>query len=437
VTTIFLSAGPPGNRLRRVVVLMLAVGAFVGACLAAIVVGGSASATAAYGPVPQSLQSGSPGTGPLGTAERCSTPSNDMVRGVPWTQKRLDLPRVWELTSGQGVVVGVVDTGVDATVPQLAGHVMPGLDLVNARGTANTDCFGHGTFVAGIIGAQHRAGTGMAGVAPDAMILPIRQANNATDGTSAGLAKSIRAAVDGGAKVINISASSFFPSDELHAAVGYATARDVLLVASASNEAQQGNPKAYPAAYPEVIAVGAIGQDGRRTDFSEVGNYLDLMAPGVNVISLSRAGQGHLTDNGTSYATPFVAGTAALVRAYHPKLTATQVKRRMELTADHPGTALPDPGVGWGVVNPYNAVAAVLPDELGAGPRSGALKPMAPVAIVTPSSGARDTAVTFAVGGVATLLVAAVLAYVLPRGVRRGWRPAGEPVPATTKRGGA
>jgi membrane-anchored mycosin MYCP len=408
-------------------VLAFAAGAFAAGSFA--VVGRGSASAQTYGPLPQGLHTGSPEPGVAGPVQKCSTPTNDIVRDIPWTQKRLDLPRVWDLTRGQGVTVGVIDTGVDATVPQLVGHVMPGIDVVNGHGEANTDCFGHGTFVAGIIAAQRKQGIGVAGVAPGAMILPIRQANSSSDGTSSGLAASIRAAVDGGAKVINISASSFFPNDELRAAVTYATAKDVLLVASASNEAKEGNPKAYPAAYPDVVAVGAIGQDGQRTDYSETGDFLDLVAPGEKVISLSRGGKGHLVDDGTSYATPFVTATAALVRAYHPNLTAAQVKRRLEQTADHPGTALPDPQVGWGVVNPYNAVSAVLPQEFGAGVRAKTDKPMTTPRLVAPDTTASQRAMTFAAAGGVIALLIALLAYVLPRGVRRGWRPPGELAP--------
>jgi membrane-anchored mycosin MYCP len=359
-------------------------------------------------------------------ADNCSTPSNDMVRDIPWTQKRLDLPRVWDVTTGEGVTVAVIDTGVDGKVPQLAGHVLPGTDVINGRGRADTDCFGHGTFVAGLIAAQRRAETGMAGIAPGVMILPIRQATSAADGSAAGLARSIRVAVDGGAKVINISASVFFPNADLEAAVHYATSRNVLLVASASNEAQQGNPTAYPAAYPEVVAVGAIGQDGKRTEFSEVGDYLDLVAPGKDVISLSRGGQGQFTDSGTSYATPMVTATAALVRAYHPDLTAAQVKRRMEVTADHPAATLPDPQVGWGVVNPYNAVTAVVPEEFGFVAKPNRNRPLDPLSRPVANHSGRETALTFAGGAVLVVLLIAVFAYVLPRGMRRDWRPAGE-----------
>src|SRR4051794_13069017 len=94
---------------------------------------------------------------------QCTTPSQQLYHGVPWTQHRMDPQRVWPLTKGQGVTVAVIDTGVDAMVPQLAGHVLPGVDVVNGVGTANNDCYGHGTFVAGIIASQPAAGTGVTG----------------------------------------------------------------------------------------------------------------------------------------------------------------------------------------------------------------------------------------------------------------------------------
>jgi subtilisin family serine protease len=251
----------------------------------------------------------------------------------------------------------------------------------------------------------------------------VRQANDAQDGTSAGLAKAIRVAVDGGARVINVSASAFLPNDDLRQAVDYASARDVVLVASASNEAQAGNPKAYPAAYPQVIAVGSIGQDGQRSEFSEVGNYLSLVAPGVNIVSLSRGGRGHLTDNGTSYATPFVTAVAALVRSYYPRLSAAQVKRRLELTADHPGTTLPDPQLGWGVVNPYNAITMVLPGaDGGPGAAPAPPRPAGPIVRSVTDSRARDLALIFVAALLGAGVVVSVLAYALPRGAQRGWQ---------------
>ncbi|WP_201753856.1 type VII secretion-associated serine protease mycosin [Micromonospora rubida] len=375
-------------------------------------------------------------SGPAGAAPstRCTSPSQQLLPAVPWTHRRLDPTRVWPLTRGEGVLVAVVDTGVDASVPQLAGRVRPGTDVVNRTGSANDDCYGHGTFVAGIIAAQPRSGTGMVGLAPGAMILPVRQANGPSDGTASTLARSIRVAADAGASVINVSASSFFPSEELRAAVEYAAERDVLLVAAVANEAQQGNPVAYPAAYPQVLAVGSVGPDGQRSEFSEVGAYLDLVAPGVDVVSLSRAGVGHLVDSGTSYATPFVAAAAALVRSYHPRLTAAQVKRRLELTADHPGTTLPDPQLGWGVVNPYQAVTALLAEEHDrVAPRPPAT--LGPIRQESDGAGGADRAIEFALTAAVLAGLLGLVAYLIPLGIRRGWRGAGEPEDDRDRRG--
>ncbi|WP_307803972.1 type VII secretion-associated serine protease mycosin [Micromonospora echinofusca] len=370
-------------------------------------------------------------------AIRCTTPSQQLLPEVPWTHRRLAPQRVWPLTRGDGVLVAVVDTGVDGAVPQLAGRVRRGVDVLTRGAFADDDCYGHGTFVAGIIAAQPAPGTGMVGLAPGARILPVRQAYGPTDGTTSGLARAIRAAVDGGASVINVSASSFFPSDELRQAVEYAAEQDVLVVAAVANEAQQGNPTAYPAAYPEVLAVGAIGPDGRRSEFSEVGSYLDLVAPGVDVVSLSRGGIGHLVDSGTSYATPFVAATAALVRSYHPNLTAAQVKRRLERTADHPGGKLPDPQVGWGVVNPYQAVTAILAEEHTRLAAPAGQPPIPPVAPPGGGPDHRSSAIEFSVTAAVLAGLVALLAYLIPLGTRRDWRSVGDSGDAPARDGRA
>jgi membrane-anchored mycosin MYCP len=356
--------------------------------------------------------------------ERCAAPSHVRVREVPWAQDRLLPKRVWNLTQGAGVTVAVIDSGIDASVPQLAGRVLPGVDVVGS-GPADTDCLGHGTFVAGVIAAQPAPGTGLAGVAPQAKVLPIRQAISADDGSVSDLAEGIRAAVDGGATVINVSASSFRPSLELQAAVQYASLHDALIVAAVSNAADAGSPTAYPAAYPEVLAVGAIDRDGQRGQFSESGEYLDLVAPGVGVTGLSRGGPGHVVADGASFAAPFVAGVAALVRSKHPDLTAAQVKHRLEVTADHPGAALPDPNLGWGVVNPWAAVTMVLTEESGQ-PTTGRTGPaqITPARRAVLDRGPQHLALAmFAAAAVLAAAVAAA-AVTVPPGMRRRWTPA-------------
>ncbi|MBS2552746.1 type VII secretion-associated serine protease mycosin [Catenulispora sp. NL8] len=281
---------------------------------------------------------------------------------VPWAQTRLDLSRVWPLTRGDGVKVAVIDTGVDAGVPQLSGHVDAGADVIGTAGVGTLDCHGHGTAVAGIIAAQPAAGTGFAGVAPGARIIPVRQSIGDSDGTAGTLALAIRRAADLGSGVINTSLVSLTSTPELRAAVEYAQGRGAVIVAAAGNQQQSGDPRTYPAAYPGVIAVAATGPDDAVAQFSETGDYVAVAAPGVQVASLAR-GPGDVLVDGTSFAAPFVSGVVALVRAYHPGLSPEQVRHRIEVTADHPAGALPGAALGWGIVNPYSAVTAVLPEE--------------------------------------------------------------------------
>jgi membrane-anchored mycosin MYCP len=384
----------------------------------------AAAAVAALVAVPQPALAATVPKIPV--THQCLSPPQASADTVPWAQQLLAPQRTWPLTRGAGVTVGVVDTGTDAKAQQLAGRVLPGRDVRNpGNGPADNDCFGHGTFVAGIIGAAPAKGTMFAGVAPDVTILPIRVADEATDTSSATLAKGVRAAVDGGARVVNVSASTSAKDGELEAAVAYAASRDVLVVASAGNSAQQGNPTPYPAAFDGVVAVGAIERSGKPASFSDTGDYLDLAAPGVDVCSIGPGGPGQWEASGTSYAAPFVAGVAALVRAYHPKLTAAQVKRRLEATADRPPANVPDASLGWGTVNPAAAVTALLPEEGTAG---AVMAPAAPNAI-PPSAPVQDrtSGVLVALSVLGVVLVAALVclgARLVPIGMRRGWRPA-------------
>lgn len=360
---------------------------------------------------------------------------------TPWSQRRLQPERVWGLSSGRGITVAVIDSGVDARNPHLRGQVIPGgnaLAGLTDHGPLS-DCSGHGTMVAGIIVGKPLPGTPFHGVAPGAKVLSILQneqvPNQQPRGDVEGMARSIRYAADHGAEVINISATQDSDNPHLRDAVVYALKRDVLIVAAAGND----NPKDpnanqgaiyYPAAYnyAGVLAVAAIDRDGMRSDVSHSGAYVDVAAPGTDIISTGPNGRGggrYAQQSGTSFAAPFVAGVAALVRAYRPELDAAQVAERIKRTADPPPSGAANAQIGAGVVNPYAAVTMALPGEQGA-TEVPPTPPAARAALPDPSP-PDHTLRTIAlaatgVGGVVVIVVLA-LAVFLPRGKRRGWRP--------------
>jgi type VII secretion-associated serine protease mycosin len=304
-------------------------------------------------------------------APACTLPATTTVTTVPWSATRLALSRVWPLTQGAGVVVGVVDSGVDAQHPMLAGRVLPGVDEIPGGGPATVDCVGHGTFVAGLVAAGHEPGVAFAGVAPQATILPVRQTTDGQNGTVGTLAEGIRAAVDGGARVVNVSITYSRPDPVLADAVNYARARDVVVVAAAGNaEGASGSGVVYyPAAYPGVLSVGAIDEKDAVTQFSSTGTPISVVAPGADLLGPGAGGPGLVTgQEGTSFAAAFVTGVVALVRAYRPALRADEVIHRVETTADRPPGTVPAPGYGWGVVDPYQAVSQELPEEYAGAP---------------------------------------------------------------------
>ena len=366
-------------------------------------------------------------------SECATTPTKQVTR--PWQQSRLQPERVWPLTRGAGVTVAVIDSGVDATSAHLKGAVDPGPDVLGKPGGgSDVDCSGHGTGVAGLIAGRVLPGTPFAGIAPEARILSIRQTERLPQGqargTAGGMATAIRAAVAGGAKVINISVTAEGSTPALRAAIAYAAAEDVVVVAAAGNDegtAPQGDsgsepPTYYPAAYPEVLAVAGTDSTDARSDTSHAADYVDVAAPGQQVVAAGANGPGrYAVVTGTSFAAPLVAGTAALVRAYLPRLTAAQVVARIEETADAPPAGR-DAGVGAGVVNPYAAVTAVLPAEGAAGRHA------VPAAALAPRTAPRQESshtigVVLAAGALVASALLVIAALVLPRGRRRGWAP--------------
>ncbi|MER7164569.1 type VII secretion-associated serine protease mycosin [Micromonospora sp. NPDC000207] len=357
------------------------------------------------------------------------------VTEAPWPHLRYAPDRLAPLATGAGVTVAVIDSGVDRRHPQLAGRVLDGSDFLDRPGDGTRDCAGHGTGVASIIAAAPRPGIAFRGLAPEARILPVRVSEQqVVDGQESGrtveaaeFARAIRWAVDRGAQVLNLSVVLYADDPAVREAVAHAVDRDVVVVAAAGNLHGSGDPVPYPAAYEGVLGVGALTPAGSRADFSQTGPHVDLVAPGSDVL-LAVPGQGHRSADGTSYATPFVAATAALVRQYRPDLTGAEVARRIVATVD-PAPGGSADGYGAGVLNPYRAIVetALSPHPSGS-PAAGLPDDLAdPEVVVRQARRARaeKRATLVASGAAAVVTVAVLTALVLPRGVRRRWRPAG------------
>lgn len=338
-----------------------------------------------------------------------------------WAQKRLGFTRVWALTQGEGVTAAVIDSGVQDDHPMLAGRIA---DFIDLTGTGKRDCNGHGTGVASILGGKDLSGQGVpfTGVAPAVRLLIIKLQNTDYDqqGTTR-LPDAIRTAANKGAKVVNISVKApAYPA--LESAIRYAQSKDVLVVAAAGNADQQsgeGGTPAYPAGYSGVLSVASMGPDGARAETSSVQSRVDLSAPGSKVESAWTGGY-NLQAEGTSFAAPYAAGVAALVRSYHPRLTYQQVIHRLVVTAD--GTA--GKGTGEGMVDPVRAVTAVLPEEGAAGAAAPAAVRRVRLAAAKPTDHRAQTIALAVIGGSLGIAVCVVVVGIaLPAGRSRGWRP--------------
>ncbi|MFE1319304.1 S8 family serine peptidase [Kitasatospora phosalacinea] len=299
------------------------------------------------------------------------TASADQVRDAQWTNAYFDLDKVWSVSKGDGVIVAVIDTGVDASHPDLTGSVLPGYDP-SGSGQDKQPSDPHGTNMASlIVGHGHGSGTGVLGLAPGAKVLPIFK-DSAAGGNA--IPEGITWAVEHGAKVINLSQAGVGEpkgNSDLTEAVAYAARHDVLIVAGAGNDGR--GKVASPANEPGVLAVGATDKSDVVWPKSNYGSQLLLTAPGVSVVSAGACGGNqYCIGDGTSNSTAFVSATAALVRAKFPKLTAGQVAERLVKSAKAPsavgGGKLPDPHYGYGVLSPYDALTKDIPAGSAQGP---------------------------------------------------------------------
>ncbi|GAA4505337.1 hypothetical protein GCM10023191_060890 [Actinoallomurus oryzae] len=284
-----------------------------------------------------------------------------------WWLSSWGIDKIWPITQGKGVTVAVLDTGVNARLPDLSGSVLPGGDVTGAGtdGRTDTDSMrgGHGTAMAALIVSKGQS-TGVLGVAPQARVLPVTVGNGATTAEAfhVRIAEGIRYAVDHGAKVISISQA--FPADaypetcptDILDSVEYAARHDVVIAAATGDDGGVGNSSQAPASCPGVLAVGAVNADTRPWQRTQQVSYTAVAGPGGTVGWVGKDGKPGRTASGTSQATALTAGGLALVRAANPHMSARELVQRAMATALDSGTPGRDDQTGCGAFRIHRAM---------------------------------------------------------------------------------
>lgn len=306
----------------------------------------------------------------LKNAELTAPQVTDPSYSKQWGLSKAEVQKAWELgATGAGITIATIDTGVDVNHPDLKNNLVEGYNAITGKTglSAVQDNNGHGTHVAGIAAAGLN-GEGIVGVAYQAKIMPIKAMDRSGEGTDDIVADGIIWAVDHGARIINLSFGSSEETNILRDAIQYAQAKGALLIAAAGNKDASNSYASitFPAAEPGVLAVTATNSEDQLASFSLTGPQAGLAAPGVNIFSdYWQNRSGYATADGTSMASPFVAGVAALVWGLYPELTAEEVKILLENSALDIGAPGRDSNYGFGRVNAYWAVRfASKPEDL-------------------------------------------------------------------------
>ncbi|MFD9824832.1 type VII secretion-associated serine protease mycosin [Streptomyces violascens] len=292
----------------------------------------------------------------------------ESTREKQWFLDAMKADEMWRTSTGKGITVAVIDTGVDPNNPDLLGQVLPGKDFAQGQpGDEHTDYQGHGTGMAGLIAGtgDTGGGSGAFGLAPGVKILPVRMPKAGTAANQAEGDKrfnviapqAIRYAADQNAKVINMSMGRSEGSPQLTAAVKYALDKGSLIFAAVGNSGDSGNEVEYPAATPGVVGVGAVGKNLRKTAWSEYGAQVDMAAPGEEMVHPCGGKTGLCKSDGTSDATAIASASAALIWSKHPSWTNNQVLRVMLNTVGGPTDgAKRNDSIGYGIVRPRVAL---------------------------------------------------------------------------------
>ena len=301
---------------------------------------------------------------------------NDEFYHFQWHFPLINVPDAWDLSTGSGVTVAVVDSGVSTFGLDSFGHfsgsrVLPGYNAI-LRLPGGMDFNGHGTHVAGTIGQETNNTEGVAGIAYHAKILPVKVMSFLGFGLDSWIIRGIRWAADNGADVINLSIGGGAPSQALESAVDYAYEKGVTVVAASGNDGF--SEVDYPAAFENCISVGAVQYDKLLTAYSNYGEALDLVAPGGD-LDEDQNGDGYgdgvlqetftylglfwgyMFSTGTSMASPHVAGVAALIKSRHPEYGPDEIRQVLQDTAEDLGTPGWDERHGYGLVDAYAVVS--------------------------------------------------------------------------------
>ncbi|WOX13000.1 S8 family serine peptidase [Streptomyces sp. N50] len=279
------------------------------------------------------------------------------VQSKQWYLDAMDATGMWKVSTGKGVKVAVIDSGVNPETPSLRGQVLVDEVPKAVAYHATKDLMGHGTSMAELI-AGTGAGGGLKGLAPGAKIVPYRVQGDELKGEeltkSPAVAEAVRAAADTDAKIINMSVGSPYIYPDEEAAMKYAYSKGKLLFAAVGNDGDKKNPINYPAAYPYVVGVSAADKNGKVGSFSTYGNYVDMAAPGLDVPYWCDATfRSYCQEQGTSMASAIASASAALIWSAHPNWTANQVLRTLIDTAgrDWPKSK-PSNYLGYGLIRP-------------------------------------------------------------------------------------
>ena len=266
---------------------------------------------------------------------------NDPFYANQWGLDRIQAPGGWDVSHGSATVkIAILDTGIDGGHPDLGAKIVASVDCTRfCNSVSPRDGNGHGTHVAGVASAVTGNGQGVAGVGYNSALLSVQVLDSGGSGYYSWVANGIIWASDNGADVVNLSLGGTSSSSTLRDAVEYAWNRGVVVVAAAGNSGNTS--RLYPAYYSPAIAVAATDQNDKKAYFSTYGSWVDVASPGLDIFSTYPGGYTNLS--GTSMSTPFVAGLAGLLFAHHPGWTNSQVRNKIESSAD----AISGTGTYW------------------------------------------------------------------------------------------